>query len=128
MRGLLALLIVSSCLLGAAEPQNAGSWKKRWAISIAAMAAASLLDAATSTGKIEQNPLLRNSQGQFCGGRAAAYKSAAAGGLVALELLFARKDPALYKASTVVNFATAGAFTAMAWRNRSVPRAPVESR
>ena len=39
------------------EPARRSSWKTRWIISVAALAAASLCDAHSSMGRMELNPL-----------------------------------------------------------------------
>ena len=99
------------------EPARRSSWKTRWIISVAALAAASLCDAHSSMGRMELNPLLRNSQGQFSGGRAVAFKSVAAGGMVAVQTILGRRNPEMFKTGTVVNFVAAGALGLTAVRN-----------
>jgi len=90
---------------------------------MAVLVAANFLDAGSSIGRYEANPLLRNSQGQFSGPRAVMYKSAAVGGMIGLQLLCARRQSDSYSIGTIVNVAAAGALTATAIRNRGIPPA-----
>ena len=47
------------------KPRKQKRWKKAWIASWVAFAAVNLLDAHSSIGKRELNPLLSNSQGRF---------------------------------------------------------------
>jgi hypothetical protein len=55
-------------------------WKSAWKVSIALFGAANVLDARSSAGHNEANPLLRNGQGRLSVGRWAEIRSAASGG------------------------------------------------
>lgn len=123
VRAALAWLVVS----GPARPcfaESGSRWKKVWAASVGALATANVLDARSSAGRYEANPLLRDSQGRFSPGRAAMIKSAASGGVLLLQLLLRRKMPEheLEKPAAVINFATAAALGATAYRNTRTPR------
>jgi hypothetical protein len=106
------------CLLaaGTAQGQTGRGWKKAWIASVAALVTVNVLDARSSMGHYEANPLLQNSQGRFSPGRAIAVKSAGSGGMILLQILLKKE-----KASTIVNFAAAGALGATAYRNTRVP-------
>ncbi len=83
------------------------------------LAAANIFDAHSSIGRMEANPLLQNSQGQFSGARGVAFKSVAAGGMLAVQAIFARRNPEIYKTGTAVNFVAAGTLGVTAvWNSR----------
>jgi hypothetical protein len=94
-------------------------WKRAWIASWAAYAAANILDAKSSSGKMEANPFLQNADGTFNSGRAAGLKAGAGGALLGMQLWMIRKHPEknLYKSFTVVNGAAAGALGAVAASN-----------
>jgi hypothetical protein len=101
------------------EPGRRGGSKRLWIISVAALVAANLVDATSSMGQPELNPMLRNSRGQFSGGRALAFKSATSGGAVMVEALLMRRrrDVSLARACAIANFGSATALTAVGVRN-----------
>lgn len=94
-------------------------WKRAWIASWAAYAAANILDAKSSMGKMEANPFLQNADGTFNSGRAAGLKAGAGAGLLGMQLWMIHKHPEknLYKSFTVVNGAAAGALGAVAYSN-----------
>lgn len=116
----LALLLLSQVLSGA-EPEKARPGKKLWIASVLALTAASFLDVRSSVGHYELNPLLSDSQGQFNTARAAAYKSAAIGGLIVTEAIWLRKHKATSDLSALVNFGGASAMATAAVANRRTP-------
>lgn len=86
------------------------------------LAGASALDVASSWGRCcERNTLLASPDRRF-GGRALAIKSGAVGGQLLLQYIVVRKSPKLAKVLGFVNFAGAGALTAVALHNYSVPQ------
>jgi hypothetical protein len=113
------------CLLaaGTAQGQTGRGWKKAWIASVAALVTVNVLDARSSAGHYETNPLMQDSQGRFSPGRAIAVKSAASGGMILVQLLLRRRNPEqrLEKPSAIVNFAAAAAVGATAYRNTRVP-------
>ncbi|MGA2326206.1 MAG: hypothetical protein ABSH05_07950 [Bryobacteraceae bacterium] len=115
VRVVLVVVLAGGCF--GAEPVRKKNWKKQWVISAVALAAANIFDAHSSMGRMETNPLLRNSQGQFNGARGVAFKSAAAGGMLVVQSVLARRNPEMYKTGTVVNFVAAGALGVTAARN-----------
>ena len=66
-------------------PRKQKRWKKAWIASWIAFAAVNLLDAHSSAGKRELNPLLSNSEGRFSARKAAMIKSAVGGGFFAVQ-------------------------------------------
>lgn len=93
---------------------------KVWIASTVALLAATSLDAASSWGKYEGNPLLRSSNGTF-GAQGVSLKFAIAGAMLAPQLLF-RKNHRATKFFTIANFAQAGMFTGVAIHNFGIPR------
>lgn len=94
-------------------------WKRVWIASWVAFAAANVLDAHSSQGKLEANPLLRNSDGTFASGRATGLKAGMGAGLLGMQLWMIHKKPEknLYKGFSLVNSAAAGALSAVAASN-----------
>ena len=91
-------------------------WRGQWAISLAPLFASQALDAASSYGMRELNPLLAGSNGGF-GMKATAIKFGVVGALAGAEYFVVRKHPASAKFFTIVNWVTAGATTGLAVRN-----------
>jgi hypothetical protein len=97
--------------------------RKLWWISIAAVAAATLLDVESSVGKYEQNPVFRSGDGTFNARRALAIKAGALGAATAAQYLIFRHERRMPTAITVANFGAAGALGGIAVRNWGVPKA-----
>ncbi len=99
-------------------------WKKAWIASWVAFAAVNLLDAHSSAGRRELNPLLRNSDGTFSARKAALIKSALGGGFFAVQWWIARKNPHTnhYKAFTMATGAAAAGLGVVAARNYGVSK------
>lgn len=103
------------------KPENADrNWQKRWAISLAPLIASEALDASSSYGLRELNPVLAQPDGRF-GMKAAGIKFGVIGGLVGVEYLLVRKFPRSAKFFTVINWTTAGATTGLAIHNYTLP-------
>jgi hypothetical protein len=96
-------------------------WKRQWAISLAPLFASEALDAASSYGMRELNPLLAGSNGGF-GMKATALKFGVAGALAGVEYVLAKKYPRSAKFFTVVNWSTAGVTSGLAVHNFQLPR------
>ncbi len=104
--------------------QPAGrKWKKAWIASWVAFAVVNALDAHSSQGRREANPLLRGNNGQFSNGKAALIKGALGGGFFAWQVWTARKHPEVnyYKTFTLSNTAVTGGLGLIAARNYSLP-------
>jgi len=91
-------------------------WRRQWAISLAPLFASEALDAASSYGMRELNPLLAGSNGGF-GMKATTIKFGVVGALAGAEYYVVRKHPASAKFFTIVNWVTAGATTGLAVHN-----------
>ena len=91
-------------------------WRRQWVISLAPLFASEALDAASSYGMHELNPLLAGSNGGF-GAKATAIKFGVVGALAGAEYFVARSHPASAKLFTIVNWITAGATTGLAVHN-----------
>ncbi len=89
-----------------------------WLASLFAVTGASALDAASSWGKYERNPLLASSNGTF-DSRGLVLKAGLAGAIV-IPQLFLHKHQELKAKFAIFNFAGAGAFTAVAIHNLGV--------
>ncbi len=94
-----------------------------YAVSFVAVAAATVLDAHSSWGKLEGNGVLGNSQGRFATS-GAAKKGAIIGAVLVAEYIAARKWPNLRKRFTWINFAGAGATAAVAAHNYQIRSHP----
>jgi hypothetical protein len=100
-------------------------WKGVWIATWAAFVAVNVLDAHSSSGRLEGNPLLRDSRGIFSGRRAVMVKSAAGGGFFALQGWLAHKHPGEnhYKSFALATGAATAALGAVAVRNYGVEKA-----
>ena len=110
------------------NPQKQKRWKKAWIASWIAFAAVNLLDAHSSVGKRELNPLLSNSQGRFSARKAALIKSAVGGGFFAVQWWMARKnrDGDYYRTFTIANSAMTAGLGTVAVHNYGVPKAEAD--
>jgi hypothetical protein len=104
---------------------NKRYWKGVWIATWAAFVAVNVLDAHSSSGRYEANPLLRGNSGVFSPRRAVVVKSAAGGGFFALQCWLARKNPGEnhYKTFAVATAAATGALAAVSVRNYGVAKA-----
>jgi hypothetical protein len=91
-------------------------WRRQWAISLAPLFASEAIDAASSYGMRELNPLLAGSNGGF-GMKATVIKFGVVGALAGAEYFVVRKRPASAKFFTIVNWVTAGATSGLAVHN-----------
>jgi hypothetical protein len=87
-----------------------------WKASLVALVAASAVDAHSSWGKLEANPLLANNSGRF-GMQSIALKGIIAGGAVGAQWILFRHSPSGRRAATVANFAMAGVYAKVAAHN-----------
>ena len=110
----------SAAIESASGPGNSGM--NLWRVSVAALAAANIMDVQSSWGKRELNPALAGNGGTF-GPRGALLKAGITGGVVALEFLVLRhgKSKNLSKALGAINFGDAGLTGALAGKNWQVP-------
>ena len=103
---------------GQSSASNA-KWHRQWAISLAPLFASQALDAASSYGMLELNPLLASPNGSF-GMKATTIKFGVVGALAATEYFVVRKYPRSAKVFTIVNWTAAGATSALAIHNYSL--------
>jgi hypothetical protein len=116
MKTILSLVATAALALGATVPSDPPHSRKLWWASVAAVVAASALDAHSSWGKPELNPLLAGANGQF-GMRSLALKSALTGGSVTALWLILRRHPGFEKPAAATNTALAASFVAAAVHN-----------
>jgi hypothetical protein len=108
------------------QPQSGKRyWKGVWIATWVAFVAVNVLDAHSSSGRLEANPLLRDGRGIFSGRKALLVKSAAGGGFFALQAWLAQRRPGEnhYQAFSVATGAATAALGAVAVRNYGVERA-----
>jgi hypothetical protein len=111
-----AVLIAASLAMGATVPSERPHSRKLWWASVAAVVVASALDAHSSWGKPELNPLLAGSGGQF-GTRSLVVKSALTGGSVTALWFILRRHPGFERPAAATNTALAASFVAAAVHN-----------
>jgi hypothetical protein len=87
-----------------------------WKRSLIPFLASQSLDAASSYGYRELNPLLAGRDGRF-GVRATTLKFAAVGALIGMEYLVARKNPRMANLFSKMNWSGAAATTGFAVHN-----------
>lgn len=108
-------------------------WKKAWIASWLAFVAVNVLDAQSSSGRRELNPLLRDDQGRFSSSKAAVWKSAIGGGFFALQWWLARRNPDrnYYKTFTIATGSAAAGLGVVAIHNyrtaESTKRSPAQA-
>lgn len=90
-----------------------------WKISLAPLLASQALDAYSSGGLHELNPMLAGSGGQF-GEKAMLLKAGIAGALIGVEYLVVRKHPAAAKLLWKINLASAAVTGGVAAHNLSL--------
>lgn len=100
---------------------RASAGRKLWKWSVAALAAGSAVDAMSSWGHREANPLLRGPDGRFSA-RGIGLKAAIAGSAVAAQWALQRKNPGAAKGMAFANFGMAGTFTGAAVYNQSIKK------
>lgn len=115
--GLVAALLLCSLSCQAQETFPKKPGKKRWWVSIAALAAASVLDAHSSWNRPELNPMLQGPDGRF-GHRGVAIKASIVGASSAFQWVLLKKEPKLAGTLAGVNSGLAAWSTAAVLRNR----------
>ena len=103
-------------LIPSTAPSEKPSGKKLWWASVAAVAAASVLDARSSWGRRELNPLLQGANGRFSS-HSIEIKSVLVGAGVAFQWFALRHHNKAEKSFSIMNLAVAGATTGVAIRN-----------
>jgi hypothetical protein len=103
-----------------AAKRNSGTINKVWGASIAALLGGTTMDAASSWGKSESNPLLRSANGTF-GMKGLMIKGGLAGAMLAPEIMMRNNEDAKKKLA-IVNFIAAGVFSAVVFHNLTIPK------
>lgn len=101
--------------IGTIEDRHEKTMNRIWVASLFAMAAASGMDAASSWGKWEGNPLLASRDGTF-GAKGMSIKAGIAAGVIVPEILL-RKHKNLKPKFAIGNFAEAALFGGVAIHN-----------
>lgn len=117
MRNTLICALLLLLAVQAASAETLGTRRgKLWKIGAAVLAAATTVDAFSSWGHAEANPLLRGGNGRF-GMQAVALKGAILGGTLGAQYFLLRKSPKAEKYGTITNFALSGVFATAAVTN-----------
>lgn len=89
---------------------------KLYAMSIGTLAAGNLIDAQSSYGRFELNPVLASADGRF-GGRAIVFKGLINAGILAAERYGINRLPHGRRISTIINFAIGGSMIGVGIQN-----------
>ena len=92
---------------------------KAWTRSLAPLVASQALDAASSYGYRELNPMLADNNGDF-GMKSTVVKFAVVGALIGAEYLLVRKSPRTGKLFAILNWSGAAVTTGLAVHNYAV--------
>ena len=111
--------MIGAGLLFTSQPARAEH--RLFKASLGILAAGTAADAATSWGKMEGTPWLRDARGRF-GARGLAIKGGIAGGVALGTWLIHRRHPGADRPLAVVNFAVGGSALALAVHNHGVRR------
>jgi hypothetical protein len=96
--------------------QSSSKRSRWWKASVALLAASSAVDAHSSWGRMEANPVLRNGSGRF-GMQGVAIKAMVLGGVVGAQYLLLRKGPQAERFGTVTNVVFSGVLVGAAVSN-----------
>lgn len=113
-----------SFMMAAKRVEQADSLRRdramyRW--SVGALIGANIADAASSWGKREGNPALRNGDGRF-GWNGVAIKAGITGSVLLTQRYILRKHPSQYKGNAWINYSFSGLLTGVAIRNWQIPK------
>ncbi len=120
MRPVVTLLVLLAVLPLMAHAADTEKIPRVWKYSAVAMVAATSLDAASSYGLYERNPVLR-SPGATFGARGSLIKLGIAGASLGLQYAF-RHHPGALKRAAVLNFIQAGVYAGAGAYNLGVTR------
>jgi len=90
--------------------------QKAWKVSFAALAAGTTLDAASSYGRPELNPVLAGPNGQF-GVKGIAIKGGITVGIFLVERYILKRHPDMERTFTTLNYSVGATYTSTAIRN-----------
>ncbi|MFN7932696.1 MAG: hypothetical protein U0R19_05175 [Bryobacteraceae bacterium] len=94
-----------------------------WKVSAVALAAATSVDAHSSWGRVEANPVLAGPNGRF-GSQGVALKTLITGGVLGAQYMMMKNHPKAERYGTWTNFVLAGALGSAAAYNYNLHRAP----
>lgn len=123
MQRLQASILILALLVPAPLSAAAGRWRKIWKASLIALTTSSAVDAASSWGGLEANPMLAGRSGRF-GRRAVAIKVSIAGAVALSQALIVLRHPAAAPYAASVNLGASGLFTWAAIHNTRVRMGP----
>ena len=129
MRNTLLLTVAALLTLQTLSAQNVErpeQGRKRsvwWKVSAVALAAATSVDAHSSWGRVEANPVLAGRNGRF-GSQGVALKALITGGVLSAQYMMMRNHPKAEKYGTWTNFVLAGALGSAAAYNYNLHRRP----
>ncbi|MBL8233386.1 MAG: hypothetical protein JNL98_33125 [Bryobacterales bacterium] len=107
------------------QSERSRGFTRLWKVSVALLAASSVVDVHSSWGRLEANPVLRGPNGRF-GMQGVVLKTMIASGVLGAQYLILRNHPKAAKYGAVTNMVMAGVITAAAMsnyhRNAGVPR------
>jgi hypothetical protein len=112
---IIAVLLIACAGLHAAEPEKAALLRS-WERSLIPLVASQSLDAASSYGYRELNPMLAGPNGEF-GVRATTIKFAVVAALIGGEYLVVRKSPRAARLFQKLNWSSAVLTTGLAVHN-----------
>ena len=112
----ITVFLLAALSLGAADNPRPRPTKRRWWFSVAALGSAAFLDAYSSWGRRELNPMLSSPGGRF-NARGLALKSSVVGVSCGLQWLLLERRPRATSAVTAVNFGLATWTAGVAARN-----------
>ena len=113
---LVAVMLLATAGLGAEGTTPVRPAKRRWWVSVAAVAAASVVDVHSSWSRPELNPMLQGPDGRFRV-HGVAIKSSIVGASCGLQWLLLRRKPQLSNTLAGVNAGLAAWTGAVAVRN-----------
>ena len=111
-----ALLILSTVLGHAADYEQQAYFKRAWERSLVPLVASQSLDAASSYGYRELNPMLAGPNGEF-GVKATTVKFAVVGALIGAEYLLVRKSSRAARLFQRLNWTSSALTTGLAVHN-----------
>ncbi len=108
----LLILGLVPCLLWAGEARH----KRFWLASVGAVLATAALDAHSTWGRPELNPVLRGASGRF-DARSLSVKVGIVGGFLLAQVPWTRRNPSRQKSLSIVNWGMASATGVLATHN-----------
>ena len=118
-----ALRAADNLLPSTAEPVEQRAARqtamRRWEISVAPLVASQALDAFSSWGMRELNPVLADPNGGF-GMKSAAVKFGTVGALIGVEYLLAKRSPRAARIFAKLNWSGAAVTTGLAIHNYAI--------